>query len=156
VKLVEFLQKRTIHWQVWIGVGLVLGLAYPLYFMVRYHPYENFYYNFLAGPKMSVIKQSFTLDSWMITSTDALKYILKTDPTKYITVNFIDGTPRGIFLLPKADQDRLIINQEDNPMYIVDGYRFYPTETIDGGKTIYYSVKIGDTDILTIYKMDKY
>jgi hypothetical protein len=156
VKLVDFLKKRFIRWQVWVGVILVLGLAYPLYFMVRYHPYENFYYNILAGSKMSTIKQRFTLDSWMITSTDALKYILKTDPTKYITVKFIDGTPRGIFLLPKADQDRLIINEEDNPMYIIDGYRYFPTEQINGGKTIYYSVKIGDTDVLTIYKMDKY
>ena len=155
VKLVEYLKKRAIRWQLWVGVVLILGLAYPLYFMVRYHPYENFYYNFLAGSKMSVIKQRFTLDSWMITSKDALTYILKTDPTKYITVNFIDGTPRGVFLLPKADQERLIINQEDNPMYVVDGYRFFPTEKVTGG-SIYYSFKIGDTDILTIYKMDKY
>jgi hypothetical protein len=155
VKLLEFLKKRTIRWQLWIGVVLVLGLAYPAYFMVRYHPYENFYYNFLAGSKMSIIKQRFTLDSWMITSTDALKYILKTDPTKYITVKFIDGTPRGVFLLSKADQARLIINQEDQPMYVVDGYRFYPTEKVTGG-SIYYSFKIGDTDVLTIYKMDTY
>ena len=156
VKLVDFLKKRSVRWQAWVGVILVVGLAYPLYFMVRYHPYENFYYNFLAGSKMSTIKQRFTLDSWMITSTDALKYILKTDPTKYITVKFIDGTPRGVFLLSKADQARLIINQEDDPMYIVDGYRFYPTEKIPGGKTVYYSVKIGDSDVLTVYKMDKY
>ncbi len=155
VKLVEFLKKRTMRWQVWIGIVLVLGLAYPAYFIVRYHPYQNFYYNFLAGSKMSVIKQRFTLDSWMITSADALKYILKTDPTKYITVKFIDGTPRGVFLLPKADQERLIINKEDQPMYVVDGYRYYPTEKVTGG-SIYYSFKIGDTDVLTIYKMDTY
>ena len=155
VKLVEFLKKRFLRWQLWVGVVLVLGLAYPVYFMVRYHPYENFYYNFLAGSKMSDIKQRFTLDSWMITSKDALEYILKTDPTKYITVKFIDGTPRGVFLLSKADQARLIINQEDQPMYIVDGYRYYPTEKVTGG-SIYYSFKIGDTDIMTIYKMDTY
>jgi hypothetical protein len=155
VKLLEFLKKRTMRWQVWVGVVLVLGLAYPTYFMVRYHPYENFYYNFLAGSKMSVIKQRFTLDSWMITSTNALNYILKTDPTKYITVKFIDGTPRGVFLLSKADQERLIINQEDQPMYVIDGYRYYPTEKVTGG-SIYYSFKIGDTDVLTIYKMNTY
>ena len=44
VKLLEFLKKRSIRWQPWIGVMLVLGLAYPVYFMVRYHPYENFYF----------------------------------------------------------------------------------------------------------------
>ena len=155
VKGLEFLKKKIIHWQVWVSAILVLGLAYPVYFMIKYHPYEEFYFNFLAGPSMSADKRDFTLDQWMVTSTDALKYILKTDHTKYITVNFIDGTPRGVFLLPEADQARLIINQEDVPMYVVDGYRYYPTEKIPAGK-VYYSIKIGDTDILTIYKMDNY
>ena len=156
VKLLDILKKKFVRWQLWVGVILVLGLAYPVYFMVRYHPYENFYFNFLAGSKMSIVKGRFTLDSWMMTSKDALEYILKTDHTKYITVNFIDGTPRSVFLLPEADQARLIINKEDQPMYIVDGYRYFPTEKKITGGSIYYSIKIGDTDILTIYKMDVY
>ena len=155
VKLVEYLKKRPIRWQLWVGVVLVLGLAYPVYFMVRYHPYENFYFNSLAGSKMSVIKQRFTLDSWGMTAKDALVYILKTDSTKYITINFLDGTPRSIFLLPEAYQARLLINTEPNPMYLINEYHYFPTKKVTGA-SIYYSIKIGDTDILTVYKMDKY
>jgi hypothetical protein len=154
VKLLEFLKKRAIRWQLWIGVVLVLGLAYPVYFMVRYHPYESFYFNSLAGSKMSVIKQRFTLDSWGMTAKDALEYILKTDPTEDITINFLDGTPRSIFLLPEADQTRLLINTSTKPMYLINEYHFYPTKKVTGG-SIYYSIKIGDTDILTVYKMDE-
>ncbi len=63
VKLLDILKKKFVRWQLWVGVILVLGLAYPVYFMVRYHPYENFYFNFLAGSKMSIVKGRFTLDS---------------------------------------------------------------------------------------------
>ncbi len=155
VKLLEILKKRFVRWQLWVGIILVLGLAYPVYFMVRYHPYENFYFNFLAGSKMSAIKGRFTFDSWMTTSKEALEYILKTDSAKHITINFMDGTPRSLFLLPKADQARLYVNKISNPMYIINEYYFYPDMTVPGG-SIYYSIKIGDTDVLTIYKMDNY
>jgi hypothetical protein len=153
VKLVEFLQKRTIHWQVWVGVGLVLGLAYPVYFMVRYHPYEDFYFNPLAGSKMSIIKQNFTLDAWGMTAKDAVEYILETETTKNVTINFLDGIPRSIFLLPEHDQSRLYINTESSPMYVINEYHYFPNETFPGA-SIYYSIRIGDTDILTVYKMD--
>ncbi len=152
VKLVEFLKKRHFRWQLWIGAMLVLGLAYPVYFMVRYHPYENFYFNPIAGSNMSVIKQRFTLDSWGMTAKDALEYILETDSTKKITINFLDGTPRSIFLLPQADQARLRINTNSKPMYLINEYHYYPTKNVTGG-SIYYSIKIGNTDILTVYKM---
>jgi hypothetical protein len=155
VKLIDFLKKKFVRWQVWAAAILILGLASPVYFMVRYHPYENFYFNFLAGSKMSAIKGRFTLDSWMLPAKDALEYILKTDSTKYITVNFRDGTPRSLFLLSEADRARLIINSEDIPMYVVDEYHYYPAEKITGA-SVYYAIKIGDTDILTVYKMDEY
>jgi len=154
VKLVEFLKKRTIRWQVWVGVVLVLGLAYPVYFMVRYHPYESFYFNPLAGSKMSIIKQRFTLDAWGMTAKDGLEYILATDPSKEITINFLDGTPRSIFLLPASDQTRLNINTAAKPMYLINEYHFFPNKKVPGA-SIYYSIKIGDTDILTVYKMDE-
>jgi hypothetical protein len=154
VRLVEFLKKRSIRWQVWVGVVLVLGLAYPVYFMVRYHPYENFYFNSLAGSEMSIIKQRFTLDAWGMTAKDALEYILETDHAKNITINFLDGTPRSIFLLPESEQARLHINTASKPMYLINEYHYYPNKTVPGG-SIYYSIKIGDTDILTVYKMDE-
>jgi hypothetical protein len=102
---------------------------------------------------MSIIKDRFTLDSWMTTSKEALEYILKTDSAKHITINFLDGTPRSLFLLPKADQARLYVNRQSNPMYVINGYYFYPDRMVRGG-SIYYSIRIGDADILTIYKMD--
>jgi hypothetical protein len=154
VKLVEYLKKRTIRWQVWVGVVLVLGLAYPVYFMVRYHPYENFYFNALAGSEMSIIKQRFTLDAWGMTAKDGLEYILATDPSKDITINFLDGVPRSILMLPESDQNRLHINTADKPMYLINEYHYFPIKEVPGG-SVYYSIKIGDTDILTVYKMDE-
>jgi hypothetical protein len=103
---------------------------------------------------MSVIKQRFTLDSWGMTAKDALEYILKTDPSKNITINFWDGTPRSIFLLSESDQGRLQINTASKPMYLINEYHYYPNKEVHGG-SIYYSIKIGDTDILTVYKMNQ-
>jgi hypothetical protein len=155
VELMGLIRKRFVHWQVWITVILALGLAQPVYFMVRYHPYEEFYFNFLAGSKMSVIKQRFTLDSWMMTSKDALEYILKTDPNKYITVSFSIGSPKSVLLLSPADRQRLVFHDKGGSEYVIDWYLGLSPLKLPAGTTIYYSIKIDDSDILTVYKMNK-
>jgi hypothetical protein len=150
--LIDKIRQKTLHWQLWATLLLIVGLAYPVYFMIRYHPYQYTYFNFLAGPNMSTIKERFTLDAYGVSVIDGLKYIARTDPAKNINVKIIKFTA-GSFLLPASDQQRLNVVNPPTPDYIIETYRYYPIQKVTGGKVV-YSIKVGDTDILTVYKMN--
>jgi hypothetical protein len=150
--LIDKIRQKTLHWQLWATLLLIVGLAYPVYFMIRYHPYQYTYFNFLAGPNMSTIKERFTLDAYGVSVIDGLKYIARTDPAKNINVKIIKFTA-GSFLLPASDQQRLNVVNPPTPDYIIETYRYYPIQKVTGGEVV-YSIKVGDTDILTVYKMN--
>ena len=63
--------------------------------MIRYHPYEYTYFNFLAGSKMSIIKERFGLDAWGVSVMDGLKYIARTDPGQKIYVQVLEISQMG-------------------------------------------------------------
>jgi len=163
--LIDKIHQKSQFWRLWMAIILIAGLAYPVYFMIRYHPYQATYFNFLAGSKMSIIKNRFILDAWGLSTKDGLEYIAKTDPAQKITVLIFGNFRGGWLLLPEPDRQRLnvlypqkgtqsldIINSQ-SPEYIIDTYRRYPVEKVTGGKAV-YSIKVGDADILTVYKMN--
>jgi hypothetical protein len=150
--LIEKIRQKTLHWQLFTAIILIAGLAYPIFFMVRYHPYQYTYFNFLAGTKMSTVKQNFGLDTWGLSVMNGLQYIAKTDSNQKINVEVIGHFKKGWLLLPAADRKRLNIKDE-MPDYIIDTYRYYPIQQVSDGKIV-YSIQVGDTDILTVYKLD--
>jgi hypothetical protein len=149
--LLDKLKQKTIRWQVWTSVVLVLGLAYPVYFMVRYHPNENVFFNFLAGTKMSVIKGRFSLDNWGLSVKQGLEFIARTDASKSIRVR-IEGSDSNYNSLSLADRTRIKLT-DYSPEYIIWYYRYYPLNKVEPGKKV-YSVRVGDTDIMSVYKQD--
>ena len=47
----------------WVATGLILfDTAGVVYFMIRNHPYQNVYFNRLAGKDMALVKRRFELD----------------------------------------------------------------------------------------------
>ena len=151
--LTEKIRQKTLYWQWVTAIILIAGLATPLYFMVRYHPYQNTYFNFLAGSKMSVIKERFALDAWGLSATNGLEYIASTDPAKKINVKVIGGNNNGVLLLAEKDRKRLNVSPYDAPDYIIETYRYYPARKVVGGVVV-YTINVGDTDIMAVYKMD--
>ena len=150
--LIDIIRQKTLHWQWVIAIILIAGLTYPLYFMIRYHPYQYTYFNFLAGSKMSIVKQRFGLDTWGVSVKDGLEYIARTDPSKKVNVKIVGIFNRGWLLLDKQDRNKLNVATPNPPDYIIETYRYYPVQTVSGGTSV-YSIKVGDTDILTVYKM---
>ena len=148
--LIDKIRQKTQYWRLWTAIILIVGLAYPVYFMIRYHPYQYTYFNFLAGSKMSIIKERFGLDVWGVSTLDGLKYIARTDPGQKIIVRVLDF-PNGKMLLPLSDRQRLIISEDQPPDYTITTY-YYSINRHIAGKAV-YSIKVGDADILTVYKM---
>ncbi|MGD0005575.1 MAG: glycosyltransferase family 39 protein [Anaerolineaceae bacterium] len=149
--IIDKIRQKTLRWQWVTAIILVAGLAYPVYFMVRYHPFQYVYFNFLAGPRMSDIKENFSLDYWGISVRNGLEYIAGIDPAQKINVQIVGNFSEGWLVLPKQDRQRLNITASQPPDYIIDTYRRYPIEKVTQGKVI-YSIRVGDTDILTVYK----
>ncbi len=153
------------HKQILLALVMIIGLAQPIFFLVKYHPYGGVYFNVLAGSKMSVIKERFSLDSWALASKEGLEYVVKTDPRQEIKIavrfyyeNTSDTQPIRLgankyshLILPPADFERVTIT-EYAPDYVFDTYRYYPTQTYQKPLQKYYSVQVGDTDILTVYR----
>jgi hypothetical protein len=139
-------------------------MVYPIYFLFRYHPHENVYFNILAGSKMSVIKERYSLDTWGLSVKQGLEYILQTDNNQIVNILFYENSnyeevgkidnAKSIWILPPEQRERLIIS--DTPCYILVTYRNYPLEkpNVPGGN-IYYSIKVGDAEILTIFQLEK-
>jgi hypothetical protein len=146
--LIEKLREINIRWQVWTSIILILGLAYPVYFMVRYHTHENVFFNFLAGSRMSVIATLFTMDRWGLASKDALEYILTTDPDPVIHIQAQNGIIKSFLILSKAERDRLIISKKGPAKYFITND--YTTTKPPSG-TIYYSINVFDAPIMTVY-----
>jgi len=150
--LIDILRKKNQYWRVWTALILIIGLAYPVYFMIRYHPYQYTYFNFLAGSKMSIVKQRFGLDTWGVSVKDGLEYIARTDPSKKIKVQELDNFPRSWFVLPEADRDRITMIRDPGADYLITVY-YFPIKSPIAGKAV-YSIKVGDAEIMTVYKMN--
>ena len=78
--------------------------------MVRYHPYQNVYFNFLAGSKMSIIKGRYAVDGWGLAVKQGLEYIAQSNPDQKVRVR-VDGLSSNILILLKADREWLLITK---------------------------------------------
>lgn len=134
-------------------ISLAVGLSDPAIFMVRNHPFENVYFNRLAGENMAQIKQRFELDYWGLAFKQGVDYILKFDPGNIIPIYV---TPPGIYyinyLLPDILQDRLVVKDSPNQArYFVGSYVFRPEEYPYKKKI--YSIDVDGASLLSVFDL---
>lgn len=149
IRLPQHLRKQG----QWIVAGIVgLSLLSPVWFMVRYHPYQNLYFNRLAGKNMATIKQRFDLDYWGLSYRKALEYIVGNDPSPRITVHDPNlWAAHRLHILPEADRQRIVLVDElSEADYFISNYRWHPEEYPYAHEV--FSVKIGGTNIMVVYK----
>lgn len=140
-----------------VAKGVVVGLiAVNLmtvgWFMIKYHPYQNVYFNRFAGPDMPEIKRRFELDYWGLSYRNALEHLLASDPSDSIAVYRNTDSLLAInwYILPSAGQQRIKQVGYDEAKYILTTYRGarggYPT------LEEYFSIKVDGVNILGIYR----
>lgn len=141
-----------------ISVTLIFIIAFSLIntaqFMVRYHPYQNVYFNMLAGRDMNEIKNNFELDYWGLSYRKGLEYILKKDRNKIIKV-YVANWPgkANAHMLTSDDIKRLLyVKNLEEAKYFLSNYRWHKEEY--PLKEEYYSIKIDGAKIMVVYKMD--
>ncbi|TAF72666.1 MAG: hypothetical protein EAZ53_15330 [Bacteroidetes bacterium] len=119
--------------------------------MIRLHPYQNVYFNTLAGNNL---RHDFELDYWRLSYLEGLKYIAKIDGSKKIKV-FIHGNTSVGLMLPKKDRERFeCVNDTTlGCKYLLANYRYH-REYYAYKNKIYDIVLKGDTKIMTVFNIE--
>jgi hypothetical protein len=141
-----------------MNAALILIITFSLVktaqFMIKYHPYQNVYFNILAGKDMNEAKSKFDLDYWGLSYRKALEYILENDASEVIKVNVANWSGKAnADILPPDDRGRLLyVENLQEAKYFLSNYRWHKEEY--PFKEEYYSVRIGGAKIMVVYKMN--
>ncbi len=105
-------------------VILALGMLPVASWMVTNHPYQNVYFNRLAGPDMQTVQQRFMLDYWGLAYREGIEAVLAVDPAPqiYVFMETIAGQ-RTIAILPPLEAARVHVVQDlKDADYFVGNY----------------------------------
>ena len=131
-----------------------LSLSQIIFTMITDHPFQNIYFNRLAGKDMQEIKNKFELDYWGLSYKQALEYILKNDPDRVITIAvdnpLIPLIQNNLNILSAQDRNRFKQVPLNEAKYLLTNYRQHPKEY---PYPEYASIKFGNAKILGIYKL---
>ncbi len=149
----------------------IISIVFALIFMVANHPFQNVYFNFLAGKN---IRQNFELDYAGLSYKQGLEYILATDKSKHIYIaSDIGICVLNFGIIPIEDRERLVwttdlklnfgrIPVEDrNPArlaeelksadYFLTNFRWHPNDYNIG--TSVFKIMVGDEKIMEVRKL---
>ncbi|MBL7068420.1 MAG: glycosyltransferase family 39 protein [Candidatus Omnitrophica bacterium] len=158
--IVEFIKPRLrglryTAFKVILILITVSSLLNAAIFMIRYHPYQNLFFNVLAGRDMEAVKDSFELDYWGLSYRKALEHILKNDKKDTIKI-YPRNLPveNNLLMLPLKDKERVVLVEDPKKAgYFLTNYRWHKSEY--PFKDEHYTVKIGDTKIIAVYKLSR-
>ncbi len=133
---------------------IVLSLANIIYFMLKNHPYQNVYFNRLAGKNMSSAKKNFELDYWGLSYRQALEYILTHDAREHIKIYAAQEVGKLTAVMFNAE-DRKRVMFVDNPKdadYFASNYRWQKEEY--PYKNEWYAIEVDGAKIMVVYKLN--
>jgi hypothetical protein len=138
-----------------LAVSILISVLSTGIFMIKYHPYQNVYFNGLAGKDMKTIKKNFELDYWGLSYRQALEYILKNDKEENIKVcDAVAFEPMGnnIQLLPALDRKRLIqVSTPEEAKYVLTNYRWHKQDYLYPNEP--FSIKVGNAKIMSVFRL---
>ncbi len=143
------------------NILIISILIFPnLFWMVKNHPYQNVYFNFLAGKKFN---EKFEMDYWGLSNHEALKYISKNEnkPVKIKILSTSDVSLSKNFLDKEMRENIIIVTDHNEATYLINNYRDWSGKTLTSNLEIpenydvIYNIKVDDVPINTIYKKNE-
>jgi len=110
------------------AAGIVLFLADmadTTCWMIRWHPYQNVYFNRLAGSRAS-LSQRFEVDYWGVSARRLLEYVVTSDSRSEITVFAVEPSVEGSAQMLLRDNRRRLrfVSDPADADYIVTHHRY--------------------------------
>jgi hypothetical protein len=150
--LLKFVRMRSPALGQSIAAGfLVIFIATVVASMIKMHPYQNVYFNFLAG-KSETVEKSFERDYWGLSYRKGLEYILSRDSSRLIKICADDAGQNNAGILPVKERSRLVFTEKpEGTDYFLGNFRGQKGGYHYGKE--YYSIKAGNIEILAVYLM---
>jgi hypothetical protein len=134
-----------------LAIVTVISIVYTTAWMWKAHPFQNVYFNILAG---SEPRSRYELDYWGLSNRKALEYIVKNDQSDVICVRADSWTSLDVA------RDDVVVNdpgprQCDDPRYIVTNYRL--VKDPDDRKyaedyDLFYQIRVDNEVILSVFR----
>ena len=120
------------------------------YQMIRYHPFQNVYFNNLAGNNVGT---KYELDYWGLSFRQGLEYIVKKDkrPVIGLTANVIAPMVNNAVFLGKQDISRLRRTNIHQADYFLTNYRWHPQPYKLTNEV--YSISVDNQKIMSVFKL---
>ena len=136
-----------------VAAVLVLNLATTMRFMIAAHPYQNVYFNVLAGRNLTEVRRRLELDYWGLSYRQALEYVLRHDSAEVLKIAVANAPGfYNSYILPSADRARLRLTEDPaGADYFIGNYRLHPAD-YDYGEP-FYSIDVDGGSIVTIRRL---
>ena len=132
-------------------------IIFNIYWLYKGHPFQNSYFNLLAGKEPH---NRFQVDTWGLSNRFVLEKIINEDKKNTIYVSAISVTPLGLnFDILTSEQKKRVkyADSFENSDYIINNGTFIwgdyrKIKKLPRNFEIYYELFIGDILVTTIYK----
>jgi hypothetical protein len=134
----------------------VITFAWIAVFMVRNHPFQYVYFNYLLPHnKPEYIRKNFEMDYWGVSYRQSLEYILNHDNSKRINICAESGTPGfyNSFILPEKERIRINYVSLDKADYFITNYRYHPADYDKLKEKKFHSFTVDGNTISEIFKL---
>jgi hypothetical protein len=145
------------------------GVLSTAWWMAVNHPFENVYFNSMAGGSMGEVKDNFDMDYWGLSFRQALEYVVGSEKTGNIKIYVEHNPGPGVSnanMLAIEDRERIsYVDDIYDADYFLSNFRWHKEDYFpenegwvsQGGieaKKV-YSIKTGDAEIMVVYKIRK-
>lgn len=129
---------------------IVFGIITTSCQMISNHPFQNVYFNALAGKYAG---QVFELDYWGLSFRQGLEYIVKNDsrPVIKLAANLPPICMNNAIFLKKEDITRLQMGPVNQSDYFLTNYRWHP-EAYPLNQEI-FTIVVDNQKIMSVFKM---
>lgn len=133
-----------------IAVVIVLCIISTAYQMIKNHPFQNVYFNALAG---SDAGQNFELDYWGLSFRQGLEYIVKNDkrPVIKLSANVPPPLIHNAIFLEKSDIKRLQLTGIAHADYFLTNYRWHP-QAYPLNEEV-FTIAVDNQKIMSVFKL---
>jgi hypothetical protein len=136
-----------------VTASLLIGMLPVAGWMLANHPYQNLYFNLLAGPDMQTAQQRFMLDYWGLAYRQGLEALLAQDKSAQVNIYMqTEAGERTIAILPPAQAARVhVVHKLADADYFIGNY-YMLTEPYPFKHEI-FSVSVGNARILSVFRL---
>jgi hypothetical protein len=133
-----------------IAAVIIFGIITTSYQMIKNHPFQNVYFNILAGRNAG---QNFELDYWGLSFRRGLEYIVKNDkrPVIKLTANIPQICMNNAIFLEKHDISRLQLVSINEADYFLTNYRWHP-ESYPLNQEV-FTIIVDNQKIMSVFKV---